>query len=194
MSSARTGGKSDGAFGKSKGLTVRLSISLRGLVTGCVIAAFIAGFGTVSWLYFGARHELSEAEHRSRDYARAEEIGLDYAVDAAQVDASDFGAWKARLVKGVTPELTEKLTKAADEMEQILVPLVWKSTAAPLVAKVRSENDGVYVVDCFVGVLTQTAQSKEPVRSTATYGITIDSNRDWEISDVGGIGGVLEGK
>ena len=79
-------------------------------------------------------------------------------------------------------------------MEQILVPLQWNSTAHPLVAKVRSDTGGVYVVDCFVSVLTKTVQAPEPLQSTATYSITIDSSKNWQITDVGGVGAVVEHK
>jgi hypothetical protein len=75
-----------------------------------------------------------------------------------------------------------------------LVPLQWNSTAQPLAAKVRSNAGSVYVVDSFVSVLTKTAQGPEPLQSTATYSITIDSNKDWQITDVGGIGSAIAGK
>ena len=98
------------------------------------------------------------------------------------------------MVAGTSPALKDKLGKAAVQMEQILVPLQWTSTAHPLVAKVRSDTGGIYVVDCFVSVLTKTVQSPGPLQSTATYSVTIDSDKNWEISDVGGIGAVVEQK
>jgi hypothetical protein len=79
-------------------------------------------------------------------------------------------------------------------MEQVLVPLQWSSSARPLVAKVRSTTGGVYVVDSFVSVDTKTIQSPDPLQSTATYSTTIDSNNNWLITDVGGIGSALEPK
>ncbi len=79
-------------------------------------------------------------------------------------------------------------------MEQILVPLEWNSTAQPLVAKVRSDTNGIYVIDTFVSVLTKTTQAPDNLQSTATYSITIDSNDNWQISDVGGIGAVAGSK
>jgi hypothetical protein len=79
-------------------------------------------------------------------------------------------------------------------MEQILVPLQWNSTAHPLAAKVRSETGGVYVVDAFVSVLTKTAQASDPLQSTATYSVTVDSSKDWQITDVGGVGDALQPK
>jgi hypothetical protein len=106
----------------------------------------------------------------------------------------DLNTWKGKLVNGTTPSLKDKLTKAATSMQQILVPLEWNSTAQPLVAKVRSDTNGIYVVDTFVSVLTKTTQAPDSLQSTATYSITIDSKNTWQISDVGGIGAVAGAK
>ena len=172
----------------------RLSISVRSLIIGVVIAALVGGVAVIVWLYIGALHRLDALELRSQHDARAENVALDYAVNAAQINSQDLNAWKTKLVAGTSPELNAKLTKAGQEMEQILVPLQWNSTATPLAAKVRSEDGGTYVVDCFVSVLTKTVQGPEPLQSTATYSVTIDSNHDWQISDVGGIGSVVKRK
>ncbi|MGE2726587.1 hypothetical protein [Mycolicibacterium pulveris] len=172
----------------------RLSITVRSLVLGLVIVALAGGVAVLGWLYVSAQHKLDAQDRRLQDYARAENVALDYAVNAAQINAEDLGSWKTKLVAGTSPQLAEKLTKAGQEMEQILVPLQWNSTANPLTAKVRSDDGGVFVVDCFVSVLTKTVQSPEPLQSTATYSVTIDSNHDWQITDVGGIGSVVEPK
>ena len=107
------------------------------------------------------------------------------------MDYKDFAAWKVNLVKGTSPELNEKLTKAADSMEQVLAPLQWRSTARPLAAKVRSSAGGIYTVDSFVSVLTKTLQAPEGLQSTATYSVTLDSRNNWQITDVGGIDSAL---
>jgi Mce-associated membrane protein len=107
------------------------------------------------------------------------------------MDYQDFNTWKVKLVNGTSPELKDKLTKAADSMEQVLAPLQWKSTAKPLAAKVRSNAGGIYTVDSFVSVLTKTMQAPDGLQSTATYSITVDSNNDWQITDVGGIDSAL---
>lgn len=172
----------------------RVSISLRSLVSGALIAAVIGAICALGWLYWGAEQKLDAQARQSENYAHAEKIALDYAANAAAMNAQDLNAWKTKLVAGTTPELKEKLTKAATSMEQILVPLQWSSTASPLVAKVRSNTGTTYVVDAFVSVQTKTLQAPEPLQSTAAYSITIDSSKDWQISDVGGIGAVVEGK
>jgi Mce-associated membrane protein len=173
---------------------LRLSISLRSLVIAAVIAALVGAVGVLAWLYVGAQQKLDVQARQSENNTHAEKVALDYAVNAAEMNFADLNAWKVKLVAGTSPELKEKLTKAAQEMEQILVPLQWTSTARPLVAKVRSDTGGAYVVDCFVSVFTKTVQAPEPLQSTATYSITIDSNKDWQISDVGGVGVVVDQK
>ena len=177
---------------KSRGL--QISVSLRSLVIAAIFMALVAGIGSVGWLYIGAQRKLdAQARHAEND-AHAEKVALDYAVNAAQMNFQDLNAWKAKLVAGTTPELKDKLTNAATSMEQILVPLQWTSSARPLVAKVRSDTGGIYVVDSFVSVQTKTVQSPEPLQSTATYSVTLDSTKGWQISDVGGIGAVVEQK
>lgn len=165
----------------------RVSISVRSLVFSLVAAVLVGTIGVLAWLLVDARGQVRADDRRNADYARAEQIALDYAVDAAAIDYRDLDAWKVQLVKGTTPELKDRLTKAGDSMEQILAPLQWSSTARPLAAKVRTEIDGSYIVDSFVSVLTKTLQAPEGLQSTATYSLTIDSRNDWQISDVGGI-------
>lgn len=169
----------------------RVSISVRTLVIAAVICVAASAIGVLAWLYIGAQNKLSAEARATSNKKHAEEIAQDYAVHAAEMNFQDLNAWKVQLVKGTSPELKEKLTKAAGEMEQILTPLQWVSTARPLAAKVRSDVGGTYVVDSFVSVLTKTMQAPEGLQSTATYSLTIDSNKDWQISDVGGIAAAL---
>jgi Mce-associated membrane protein len=167
-------------------LSVR--ISLRTFVIGAIFAGLLSGLGYLGWLYHGARTELAQQAQHARDDQRAEKTALDYAVNAAVMNYKNLPAWQNNLVKGTTPELKDKLAKAATSMEQILAPLEWDSSAQPLVAKVRTNNgDGTYVVDAFVSVLTKTAQAPDGLQSTATYSVTMDSKHDWVITDVGGI-------
>ncbi|MCV7205073.1 hypothetical protein H7J71_23990 [Mycolicibacterium peregrinum] len=169
----------------------RISMSLRSLVLTVAIIMLAIAVGVLSWLLISARAELDAKARQAANYERAEQTALDYAVNAAVIDYKDVNGWKAKLVKGTSPELKEKLTKAANSMEQILVPLQWNSEARPLVAKVRSDAGGSYIVDSFVTVLTKTMQAPDGLQSTATYSVTIDSNNDWQISDVGGIDAVV---
>lgn len=172
----------------------QVSISVRTLIASVVILALTAGVGVMTWLYLGERDKVVGQQSQVANYQHAEQIALDYAVNAATMNFQDLNTWKAKLVNGTTPTLNDKLTKAATSMEQILVPLEWNSTAQPLVAKVRSDTNGIYVIDTFVSVLTKTTQAPDNLQSTATYSITIDSNDNWQISDVGGIGAVAGAK
>jgi Mce-associated membrane protein len=184
---------SDEPQGK-KSKRVQLSVSLRSVVIAVVVTALLAAVGVLAWLYIGAQGRLDEQARQSENNVHAEKVALQYAGEAAAMNYQDLNAWKGRLVAGTSPELKDKLSKAATSMEQILVPLQWNSTAHPLAAKVRTETGGVYVVDAFVSVLTKTAQASEPLQSTATYSVTIDSSKDWQITDVGGVGDALEPK
>lgn len=180
--------------GEPKGKRLQASISVRALLAVGLIAALLAGVGVMTWLYIGAKRELDQQAREAADTKRAEKIALDYATNAAAMNFKDLPAWKVKLVAGTSPELKERLSAAADQMEQILVPLQWDSTARPLSAKVRSKVGGAYIVDAFVSVMTKTAQGPDPLQSTATYSVTIDSEKNWQITDVGGIGAAVEGR
>ena len=171
-----------------------ISFTVRGLVVGAVILAAVAAVATLAWLYVDARHQLHAQATQSSNAAHAEKIALDYAVNAATMDFKDLQSWHVKLVAGTSPELNKKLSEAGTSMEQVLVPLQWNSTARPLVAKVRSTAGGIYVVDSFVSVQTKTIQAPDALQSTATYSLTIDSNNNWQITDVGGVGSAMGSK
>ena len=172
---------------------LQLSVSVRSLLIGAVIAALVVAVGVLAWLYVGEQRKLDAQARQSENATHAEKVALDYAANAAAMNFQDLNGWKAKLVAGTSPELKERLSKAADQIEQVLVPLQWNSTARPLAAKVRSSTGSVYIVDSFVSVLTKTAQGPDPLQSTATYSVTIDSSKGWQITDVGGIGAAVEG-
>lgn len=171
----------------------RVSLSVKTLLVSAVVVLLAAGLVVMSWLYFGERAAVEANAQADANRQRAEQVALDYAVSAAAMNFQDLNAWKTNLVKGTTPELSAKLSKAATSMEQLLVPLQWTSTAKPLAAKVRSNTNGAYVIDTFVSVVTKTTQAPDNLQSTATYSITLDAN-NWLITDVGGIGAVVAGK
>lgn len=172
----------------------RVTVSLRSLLIAVVIIAVAAVAAVFAWLYVGAQHKLDAQARQLNDNSHAEKIALDYAVNAAAMNFQDINGWKAKLTAGTTPELSDKLSKAATSIEQILVPLQWTSTSKPLVAKVHSHTGSIYVVDAFVSVMTKTVQAPEPLQSTATYSVTLDSGKDWKITDVGGVGAAVEEK
>lgn len=168
-----------------------ISVSVRGLLLGALVIALVVAVGVLAWRVNEGSRELDAREQQTQNVARAESIALDYATNAAAMNFEDLEGWKVKLVAGTSPELADRLNEAAEQMKQILVPLQWNSTARPLAAKVRSESGGVYDVDAFVSVLTKTAQGPDPLQSTATYRVTVDSNKNWQITDVGGIGAAV---
>lgn len=172
----------------------RVSISIRTLVIATLIVGWVASVAAVAWLYMGAQTKLDEESRQAANNSRAEQIALDYAVKAATISFKELDLWKKNLVEGTTGELKQKLNDAGTSMEQILTPLQWNSVATPLAAKVRSNTNGIYVVDAFVGVETKTMQEPNGLQSTATYSISIDSNNDWQITQVGGVGAVVSGE
>jgi hypothetical protein len=184
----------DEAATKREASSRRVSLSVRTLVTATAFFALVAAVAVMTWLYLGERGRVEAQQQAAANEQRAEQIALDYAVNAATMNFQDLNTWKGKLVNGTTPGLHDQLTKAATSMEQLLVPLEWNSTSQPLVAKVRTDTNGVYVVDTFVSVLTKTTQAPDNLQSTATYSITIDSKNNWQISDVGGIGAVVGAK
>jgi len=177
-----------------KGARRQVSISFRSLAAGALIVSLVGAVGVLTWLYVGAERKIDTQARQSENIARAEKIGLGYATNAAAMNFQDLDSWKVKLVVGTSPDLKDRLTKAAEQMKQILVPLQWNSSAQPLAAKVRSNKGGIYDVDSFVSVQTKTAQGPDALQSTATYRVTIDSNKDWQITDVGGIGAAVAEK
>jgi Mce-associated membrane protein len=169
----------------------QLSISLRSFLVVLVVMCLAVATAAMTWLYLGQRSKAEAAFQQTENDRHAEQVAMDYAVNAAVMDYHDLGPWKQNLVKGTTPELTDKLTKAAKEMEQILLPMQWASTAKPLAAKVHSRDNGLYVVDAFVSVMTKTVQAGDGLQSTATYSVTIDPKNAWHITDVGGIASMV---
>lgn len=169
-------------------------VSLRSIVTFVVVAILVVAVVVLGWLLMSKNDELTSLTAAAANDQRVEEIASNYAVGAAEMDFTKADEWKARLVAGTSPELANRLTQAATSMEQITAPLQWTSTSTPITATVRSETDGIYVVDVFVNVITKNNQAPEGVQSTATYSVTVNSNDDWQITDVGGIGAMMDGK
>ncbi|WP_109529493.1 MULTISPECIES: hypothetical protein [Nocardia] len=164
------------------------AIKLKTLVSGVVVLAMAATIGVLGWQLHRESGDLDAIHAAAADSARAEQVALDYATAAAEMNFQDLSTWRTRLTKGTSQELSGRLTQAATSMEQIIIPLQWVSTAKPIAAKVRSVDDGVYSVDCFVSILTKNSQAPEGIQSTATYQLSLDSANNWTISDIGGIG------
>ncbi|MDO3068975.1 hypothetical protein [Mycobacteroides abscessus] len=166
----------------------------RSLIFSVVLTAAVIAIILLAWSLHSSQQ--SERETRAsltsmRDDAdarqRAQQIALDYSRGAAEMDFKDIPGWTKRLTTNTSPELTKKLKDAATSMEQIIVPLQWVSTPTPITSAVRSEHDGIFVVNSFLSIMTKNVQAPNGVQSTATYTVTINSKDNWIITDVGGV-------
>lgn len=163
---------------RGRPLVIALTAAVLALATAVVVLAV---------LFAGDRGELRDLRAETERSEHAQQVALEYATAAAQMDYQDLAGWNENLVAGTSPELTEKLKTAASSMEQVIVPLQWTSSAQPIAAQVVENNGEVYTVAAFVNVNTKNAESPEGVQSTATYTVTLDRAKDWLITDVGGV-------
>ncbi|MFE1594415.1 hypothetical protein [Nocardia sp. NPDC058705] len=168
-----------------------VAVRVSSLVGGAVIAVLAIVAVVLGVLLGSARSEISDMNDQAADNAKAEQIAVDYAVGSASLNYQDVDAWVAKLKAGTSPELSAKFDATGAKLEQIIVPLKWTSTATPITAKVLSREDGVYKVAAFVDVSTTNAQNPDGLRNTVTYNITVDSGKDWKITDVGSADGAL---
>ncbi|MET9214639.1 MULTISPECIES: hypothetical protein [unclassified Nocardia] len=173
----------------SSGRTV--SVPVATVVRGAAFAVLTAALCVTTTLWLTARSDSADQRTAAANTQRAEQVAMDYAVGASTIDNGDFTAWVGRLKANTAPQLATKFDATAPKLEQILVPLKWTSSAKPITAKVADENAGVYRVNAFVSVNSTSSQTPEGGLMTVTYTVTIDSNADWKITDVGGMDGAL---
>lgn len=169
------------------------SVAVKPLALGLVVALLVIGLAVVTWQLRSTSDELSSIHSAEAGRVQAEQIALDYATGAAEMDFRDLPTWRTRLTQGTSSELSNRLTQASSSMEQIISPLQWTSTAQPISAKAVAGDGGVYSVDCFISVMTTNSQAPEGIMSTATYKLTIDSGDDWKITEISGIDSALAG-
>ncbi|MDS1114806.1 hypothetical protein RD149_13615 [Gordonia westfalica] len=188
--STRKGGDADSLLTRASGV----KIGLKQVVSGALVVAMIATIGILGYVVADKSDTVNTMQSEASAAAAAEKRALDYATGAAEMNFKDLAAWNTRLTANTSPELTAKLTDAASSMEQVIVPLQWTSTAQPIAATVKSHEGSVFVVAAFVSVMTKNAQAPDGVQSTASYTVTMDSSKDWLITDVGGIDGAVAPK
>lgn len=169
------------------------AIKFKTIAAVVLVVGLVAAVCAMAWQLNAKATDLDQVQAAAAAEAQAEQVALDYATGAADMDFRDLAAWRERLTKGTSPELSNRLTQAASSMEQIIAPLQWTSTASPVAAKVRSESNGIYAVDCFVSVLTKNNQAPDGIQSTATYQLSVDSRNNWGITEIGGIDSALTG-
>ncbi|HLS76733.1 MAG TPA: hypothetical protein VK083_08100 [Nocardia sp.] len=164
-----------------------VSVELSTALTVLVVAALLTATVTLGILYASARSTIAATEARAADERRAEQIALDYALGASTIDYRDVASWFTRLKDGAAAPLAAKFDATAPQLEQILLPLQWTSTATALSADVISESDGVFQVNAYLTVDSTSVQNPDGARTTVTYSLTIDRAANWEITEVGGL-------
>ncbi len=175
------------AIGKGAKKARSFQIGAVPLALGVLALALAIAVGVLGYGVTDRGNTIDTMKSQAADTVHAEKVALDYATGAAQMDYNDLAAWNKRLTSGTSKELSAKLTDAATAMEQVIVPLQWKSTSSPVASTVKSHDGDVFVVAAFVSVNTKNAQAPDGVQSTASYTVTVDRSRDWLITDVGGV-------
>lgn len=171
-----------------------VSIRLSTALTALAIAVLLIATVTLAILYASARGTIADGEAQVADEQRAEQIAADYALGASTIDYRDVAAWFTRLKEGTAAPLAAKFDATGPQLEQILLPLQWTSTATPLSATVVSESGGVFKVNAYLTVDSTSVQNPDGVQTTVTYSLTIDRNSEWQITDVGGLQNAIPAK
>ncbi|GAB3133410.1 hypothetical protein GCM10027289_23220 [Tsukamurella serpentis] len=160
--------------------------TLTTVVITVVIIALLATAILFGVLWSMKKSELSDVRDAAADKAKAEKVALDYASGAATFDYRDLAPWRANLVKGVSPDLKNRLDATAGALNQLLQPLQWVSKATAMDAVVNSESGSVYKVNAYVRVQTTNVQAASGREVVTVYNVTLDKDKDWQITDVGG--------
>ncbi|MFE0750808.1 hypothetical protein [Gordonia sp. NPDC058843] len=176
---------------KTKGLAAT-SVSLRSILIGAVAVLVVGAMALLGWQWMSASDEVDRLEATAADNAAAEKVALDYATGAADMSFENPDEWRTLLTKGTSPELSERLRRASTQMEQLLRPLQWSSTAQPIAAKVESVDGDTYQVVAFVNVQTTNVQAPSGIESTATYRVTMDKSQNWLITAISSTGSNLD--
>lgn len=155
-----------------------------------LVAAIV--FGAL-WVSDDSADRLQELQNRLDVEAEAEAVASEYALRVSEVDYRDLDGWKAALTDGVSEQLTPKLEGAVDVVAPWLTQMEYTAEARLLAAEASTADDGSWVVQVFVDMVSKSKQTPDGVAATATYRVTMDQHSDWTITDVGGVGAGLPG-
>lgn len=149
-----------------------------------VVLAVVAGVA----VYFASsyRDDYTTLRDANSDAQRAEDVASDYAVKAALINYRDFDPWFAALRTNVDDTMRQQFTTSESVLRQLLGQLQWVSKGDLVGSDIKSQNNGVYVVQVFVDVQVTNVQSPGGVKTTALYPITVDKNKNWTITDISG--------
>ncbi|MGZ8179019.1 hypothetical protein ACXVUM_13905 [Williamsia sp. SKLECPSW1] len=149
-----------------------------------VILAVVTG---VAVYYATDYHDdYTSLRDANADAQRAEDVASDYAVKAALINYRDFDPWFAALRTNVDDAMRRQFASSESVLRQLLGQLQWVSKGDLVGSDIKSQNDGVYVVQVFVDVQVTNVQSPGGVKTTALYPITVDKNKNWTITDISG--------
>ncbi|MEU0870645.1 MULTISPECIES: hypothetical protein [Nocardia] len=171
-----------------------VSVGLRSVVVGALVALLVVVMAATILLWLTARNQLRERDAIAAAEKQAEKVASEYAVGASNIDYQNFDDWVRNLKSNTSPALANKFELTAPQLKEIVLPLKWTSNATPIAAAVKSEDAGVYVVNVFLSVTSTSAQTPEGAQTTVTYTVTLDKNADWKVTDVGGIDTALPAK
>jgi len=149
-----------------------------------VILAVVAGVA----VYYASsyRDDYTTLRDANADAQRAEDVASDYAVKAALINYRDFDPWFAALRTNVDDKMRQQFASSESVLRQLLGQLQWVSKGDLVGSDIKSQNNGVYVVQVFVDVQVTNVQSPGGVKTTALYPITVDRNKNWTITDISG--------
>ncbi|GAA2052587.1 hypothetical protein [Williamsia deligens] len=158
---------------------------LVGVLTALVvILAVVAGVAVYSAVDY--RDDYTTLRDANSDAQRAEDVASQYAVRAALINYRDFDPWFAALRTGVDDKMRQQFTTSESVLRQLLGQLQWVSKGDLVGSDIKSQNNGVYVVQVFVDVQVTNVQSPGGVKTTALYPITVDKNKNYSITDISG--------
>ncbi|WP_299575884.1 hypothetical protein [uncultured Williamsia sp.] len=149
-----------------------------------VVLAVVAGVA----VYFASsyRDDYTTLRDANSGAQRAQDVASDYAVKAALINYRDFDPWFAALRTNVDDKMRQQFTTSESVLRQLLGQLQWVSKGDLVGSDIKSQNNGVYVVQVFVDVQVTNVQSPGGVKTTALYPITVDKNKNWTITDISG--------
>ncbi|MCA0157332.1 hypothetical protein LB823_14145 [Tsukamurella sp. M9C] len=178
--SARAAATRNQAAGLTAGATVTT------VVITVVILALLAASITFGVLWGLQKSENSDMKAAAAEKSQAEKVAAEYAAGASTFDYRDLGPWRAAIVKGVSPDLKTRMDATAGAMNQLLQPLQWVSKGTVMDAVVNSQSGPIYKVSAYVKVEATNVQAASGREVVTVYNVTLDKDKDWQITDVGG--------
>ncbi|MCS3780619.1 hypothetical protein [Tsukamurella ocularis] len=178
--SARTAATRNQAAGLTAGATVTT------VVITVVILALLAASITFGVLWGLQKSENSDIKAAAAEKAQAEKVAAEYAAGASTFDYKDLTPWRNALTTRTSDDLKKRFEATVGAMNQLLQPLQWVSKGTVKDAVVNSQSGPIFKVSVYVNIDTTTVQNPAGRSVLTLYNVTLDKDKDWQISDVGG--------